>query len=338
MNYTENCSGIEILSDNLSGRTSYVTYLPDTGGTINLGVQIIPFNYLTNYYYGTYEIYVPTYNYTYSLIVPNPNIPTPTPTISVTPTITPTISLTPSITPTNTVTPTVTPTFNPSPTQTPTPTETPTNTPTLTTTPTVTPTLTPTPTATPASIYNAYLFIEPVTGSEMIGQWMYDGGSNFFGFTNESQPSQNQSTFEFDMNVYVDFPGWTSGDFPIPIQQVIPQQSGGVDQYNNPVVAYNFTTTKVNADTTIGQSWYTWIIPTILTNNDVQTEIDFNTTGNPNLLTPVRTEPTIYQYTFDYTGSTITNTTYRVYTTYPNNLFKIYNNQDIYFRGNSVGQ
>ena len=203
-------------------------------------------------------------------------------------------------------------------------------------TPTVTPTNTPTPSVTPPTSLRAYLFIEPQTGSTNIGQWMYDAGSNFYGFTNDSQPSQNQMLFDSDMNRYVDFTGWTTGDFPTIIQQVVPQVSGGLDEFDNPIVAYNFKTTEIPANTVGCQAWYTWIIPTYLTNNLKQYEIDYNSSGNPDVLTPVRTESTIYSYTFNYTGSTIPNTTYRVYTTYPNSIFELNNNQNIYFRGNSL--
>ena len=283
--------------------------------------------------------------------LPTPsNTPTPpvtpsnTPTPSVTPSHTPTPTLTPTqtfmntTTPTPTTTETPTPTPTPTETSTPTPTvtETPTNTPSETPTNTPTPSFTPTPTPTPQTIYRAYLFIEPQSGNTSIGQWMYDNSSNFFGFTNESQPAQNQPTFDSDMNLYVDYLGWTNGEFPTIIEQMVPQSSGGLDMFDNPVVAYNFTTTEVPVNTVQCGAWYTWIIPTILTNNGIQTEIDFNPTGNPNLLTAVHTESTIYTYTFNYTGSTIPNTTYRVYTTYPNNIFKLNNNQNIYFRGNSI--
>ena len=70
--------GVRILSDNLSGQTTNVTYFPDTGGTIDLGTQVFPFNYLSSYYYGNYDCYVPTYGYTYSLNIPGPT-PSPTP-------------------------------------------------------------------------------------------------------------------------------------------------------------------------------------------------------------------------------------------------------------------
>jgi hypothetical protein len=64
--------GVRILSDNLSGLTTNVTYLPISGGTIDLGVQTFPFNYISDYYFGTYNCYVPTYATMYSVVVPGP--------------------------------------------------------------------------------------------------------------------------------------------------------------------------------------------------------------------------------------------------------------------------
>lgn len=99
--------GVRILSDNLSGLTTNVTYLPESGGTIDLGVQTFPFNYISDYYFGTYNCYVPTYATMYSVVVPGPT-PTPTPTVTPTETLAETVDETP--TPTTTSTPTVTPT------------------------------------------------------------------------------------------------------------------------------------------------------------------------------------------------------------------------------------
>ena len=158
--------GVRILSDNLSGQTTNVTYFPDTGCTIDLGAQVFPFNNISSYYYGTYNCYVPTYDYTYSLDILG-TTPTPTNTETPTPTNTPGLSPSPTgtvtQTPTNTATPTVTPTNTSTPTpsvtvgltptstssNTPTPTETPTNTPTNTETPSQTPSNTATSTVTP---------------------------------------------------------------------------------------------------------------------------------------------------------------------------------------------
>jgi hypothetical protein len=137
--------GVSIFSVNLSGLTTEVTFFPQTGGTVNLGTQTFPFSNITDYYYGTYSCYVPTYAYTYTVVVPAPT-PTPTPTATVTPTNTTTPTNTPSVTPTNTSSSTPTNT----PTNTITPTQTPSVSPTSTITPTPTrPSTTPTPTSTP---------------------------------------------------------------------------------------------------------------------------------------------------------------------------------------------
>jgi hypothetical protein len=215
-------------------------------------------------------------------------------------------------------------------------TPTPTSTPGASPTPTPTQTMTKTPTPTPTPVYFAYLFIEPVSGSEDIGQWMYDNNRDFFGFTNYSQPTQDQTDFNIDMNTYVNFSGWTSGLFPSLIQQTVPQTSGGEDEYSNAIVAYNFLTTKIPSEYVNGFGWYTWMIPVSLTNNERQTIIDINTSNSPNLMTGVGTEQTINSYTFTYTGTTIPPTTYRVYTTYPNTIFKIIDTQNIYMRGNTI--
>ena len=362
---------IVIRSVNYDGEMANILFTPYNGKvaftdfnkakstqTINLGRQILPFEfkpYLLNpplKVWGTYTINVLTgllqRSIPGTIIVPNNcpnilNVPPPTqsntPTKTPTKTPTPTPSITPSITPSNdpcipSQTPTKTTTKTPTPT--PTLTKTPTRTPGATPDPTTTPTNTKTPTPTPTPILKAYLFIEPSTGSTSIGQWMYNLGLNFFGFTNYSQPAQNQGQFNIDLNNYVDYTGWTSGNFPTIIQSNVPQTSGGFDSFGNPIVEFNFVTTEVPANTVGCLSWYTWIIPVSLTNNMVQTSIDMNQEGDSQHLTTIDTEPTIYNYTFTYTGNTIPQTTYKVYTSFPDGNFEIYNNQSIYFKGNTV--
>jgi hypothetical protein len=64
--------GIKITSNNLNGKNGEITFLPASGGTINLGTQLLPYTYATAYPYGEYQINVSDYNYTYSLVVPAP--------------------------------------------------------------------------------------------------------------------------------------------------------------------------------------------------------------------------------------------------------------------------
>ena len=165
---------------------------------------------------------------------------------------------------------------------------------------------------------------------------MYGNGSNFFGFTNNSLPTLSQTQFNIDMNLYVGFSGWTGGVFPTVISSVVPQSTGGLDEFNNPIVQYNFKTIVIPANTVGSQSWYTWMIPTGATSGQYQSEIDFNSVGNPNLLNTVNQNPTLYSYYFTYTGSTIPQDTYRIYTTNPNPVFYLNNNDNIYFRGNNT--
>jgi hypothetical protein len=254
------------------------------------------------------------------------------PSACVTPTPTPTIGLTPTPTPsvTHTPTTTATPTPTASPGLTPTPTSTVTNTPSVTQTPTVTP-------SRPAKY--AYLFIEPISGSTNIGQYLYNlnNSRTFFGFTNSSMPdTTNPIKFNTDMNDYVSFSGWTSGNFPTIGSQVVPITSGGVDSYGNAIVAFNFMTYKVPANTIKCPAWFTWIIPTESTNYLEQVTIDYNVNGNANSFTTVITDSSIREKTFTYSGTSLPMGDYKVYTTFADMAFYINNNDDIYFKGNTV--
>jgi hypothetical protein len=64
--------GVRITSNNLNEKTANVTFIPTTGGTVNIGEVTIPFNNITSFPYGTYQIYVPLYDYTYELIINEP--------------------------------------------------------------------------------------------------------------------------------------------------------------------------------------------------------------------------------------------------------------------------
>ena len=63
-----------ISSVNYSGQVGDITFYPYTGGTINIGPQLIPYTYNTDYPYGTYDIYFSGYNKTCSstILPPTP--------------------------------------------------------------------------------------------------------------------------------------------------------------------------------------------------------------------------------------------------------------------------
>ena len=82
-------AGIRIKSNNFNGESVEITFNPFSGGTINLGTQTIPYDYLSSNYEGDYSIYIPEYDKTCSLQVGVPPSPTPSPTLTPTPTPTP---------------------------------------------------------------------------------------------------------------------------------------------------------------------------------------------------------------------------------------------------------
>jgi hypothetical protein len=144
-------SGIVIYSVNYSGQTASITYFPSSGGTINLGSQVLPYFYETEYYAGTYNlVFTNAGGKVCELFVVAEPTPTPTVTPTNTPTTTTTLTATPTQTTTNTPTNTASNTPTPTSSNTPTPTQTQTSTQTQTpsNTPTRTPSQTPTQTAT----------------------------------------------------------------------------------------------------------------------------------------------------------------------------------------------
>jgi hypothetical protein len=97
---------IQITTDNYDGQTAVITFTPDNGGpVVNLGSQVLPYDYNAEYVYGTYSLYFPLFDTTCILVIVN-QTQTPTPTPTVTPNQTQTPTPTPSITPTLTPTPT----------------------------------------------------------------------------------------------------------------------------------------------------------------------------------------------------------------------------------------
>ena len=101
---------LKIVSTNYTGQSAVITYYPNTGGTINLGTQVLPYDYVASYFYGTYSLFFPAFGSTCTLYVDTPSV---TPTVTPSVTLTPTMSVTPTPTPTPTITMSVTPTPTP---------------------------------------------------------------------------------------------------------------------------------------------------------------------------------------------------------------------------------
>lgn len=232
--------------------------------------------------------------------------------------------------------PTPVPTPTPTPTPyVPTPTPTP-YVPTATPTPTPTPTPTVTPIPTPYVEY-AYLIIEPYSARTRINSWMLSEGSSWRGY-NINAPSVVQSTFDGQFSAYINYSGW-SVDAPAIRTSPISFVSGGNDAFGNPILAYTFQTHEVPSTLldSAELAWYTWVVSTGSTGGQKYSSISNNTNSSPMLLTSRTMNSTYYNMTVNYTGSAIPAGTYRVYSTYGNNAFKIANlGFNLYFRGGNL--
>jgi hypothetical protein len=105
---------VVIRSDNFNGQIADVTFYPATGGTVNFNGVTIPYQYQTDYPYGSYSIHFTESNNTCPVdifeITPTPtstifcdfdvdlDITTPTPTPTITGTFEPTQTPTPTVT------------------------------------------------------------------------------------------------------------------------------------------------------------------------------------------------------------------------------------------------
>jgi hypothetical protein len=245
---------------------------------------------------------------------------TPTPSFTVTPTYTPSNTSTPPVTPSNTQT-------------------------SYTPTPTPTNTATQTPSATPPSTPNilsglstVLLVIEPVSAATSIGHYMQSQGVNFFGFSNGVAPSTNQVDFENEMNVYLNYSGWSSGELPNfrSLQYPAVPFPSGNDNFGNQLTSYNFLTTLISASTISGDAWYTFFIGSAYTNGVYQKSIGVST-NSPNIFSQVNTNPTFNQIDFTYKASNYYYTGIRLYTSFPSPEFLLSNTQNIYFKGSVIG-
>ena len=165
---------------------------------------------------------------------------------------------------------------------------------------------------------------------------MLSQSSTFRGFFINGATTANAVTFNQQFNSYLNYSGW-GGNSPAIITGIISPTSVGTDFYGNPINAYLFQTTQVSGGTTPTNAWYTWYVSTGATNGQIMTQIGTNTANNPNSLTARNLNSAYYNLTVSYTGGTIPQGTYRVYTTYSGTDFRINASaNNVYFKGNTL--
>jgi len=246
---------------------------------------------------------------------------TPTPTNTTTPTPT----ATPSTTPIPTVTPTVSPSF-----------VAPSSTPTPSVTSTITPTPSITPSTTPQPQQLAIIIVEPYSASTAIGGYMDSVGSSFKGFTNGTSPSKNSTTFNIEMNHYLNFSGWSNNEL-LWIGGGLGTSSSAPDYLGNPQTLNSLLTIgPINQNSLNDKAWFTLMIPTAQTQGYIQRQIGISK-GDSHSFDDIYLDSTIYSYTFTYSGYNFNRTTYRVYTTFPSTELLLDNTQyPIVFKGSWI--
>ena len=189
----------------------------------------------------------------------------------------------------------------------------------------------------------AYIFVEPRLKHTMIRNYLrtlpFTGRLPFTGFHGVGLGENLKSNFPNFSN-YINMPHWIDGRLPQIMQVDIPQTSGGIDTFGNPIEAFNFKTVKITKNTVNDQfSWIIVLIPINAMGNDTKRQKQIEVVEKLGNVTRSRriflTENVISNLVINYNGNLIPSGQYRVYSTYPSTGMRLSLNStnDIYIRG-----
>ena len=189
----------------------------------------------------------------------------------------------------------------------------------------------------------AYIFVEPRSKHAMIKNHLktlpFTGRLPFLGFHGVGLGENLKSNFPNFSN-YINMPHWIDGRLPQIMQVDIPQTSGGIDTFGNPIEAFNFKTVKITKNTVNDQfSWIIVLIPINAMGNDTKRQKQIEVVEKLGNVTRSRriflTENVISNLVINYNGNLIPSGQYRVYSTYPSTGMRLSLNStnDIYIRG-----
>ena len=185
----------------------------------------------------------------------------------------------------------------------------------------------------------AYIFVEPMSKHVMIKNHLnklpFIGRLPFVGFH-----GVNAGAWKDNLPNYINMTHWIDGRLPQIMQVDIPQTSGGIDTFGNPVQAFNFKTVKITKNTVNDKfSWIIVLIPINAMSNDTKRQrrirID-EKAGNITKSSTVFTTDNVMSGTvINYNGNRIPAGQYRVYSTYPSSGMRLNLNStnDVYIRG-----
>jgi len=185
----------------------------------------------------------------------------------------------------------------------------------------------------------AYIFVEPMSKHVMIKNHLnklpFIGRLPFVGFH-----GVDAGAWKDNLPNYINMPHWIDGRLPQIMQVDIPQTSGGIDTFGNPVEAFNFKTVKITKNTVNDKfSWIIVLIPINAMNNDTKRQRKIHIVekvGNTTKSSTVFTTDNVMSGTvINYNGNRIPAGQYRVYSTYPSSGMRLNLNStnDVYIRG-----
>ena len=184
----------------------------------------------------------------------------------------------------------------------------------------------------------AYIFVEPRSKHAMIKNHLktlpFTGRLPFLGFHGVGLGENLKSNFPNFSN-YINMPHWIDGRLPQIMQVDIPQTSGGIDTFGNPVQAFNFKTVKITKNTVNDRfSWIVVLIPINAMSNDTkrQTRIRIvEGTGSPK---DIKTDNVLSGVVINYNGNRIPAGQYRIYSTGDSGMMLNLNStNDVYIWG-----
>jgi len=185
----------------------------------------------------------------------------------------------------------------------------------------------------------AYIFVEPMSKHVMIKNHLnklpFIGRLPFVGFH-----GVNAGAWKDNLPNYINMPHWIDGRLPQIMQVDIPQTSGGIDTFGNPVQAFNFKTVKITKNTVNDKfSWIIVLIPINAMSNDTKRQrrirIDEKVGNITKSSTIFTTDNVMSETVINYNGNRIPAGQYRVYSTYPSSGMRLNLNStnDVYIRG-----
>lgn len=188
----------------------------------------------------------------------------------------------------------------------------------------------------------AYIFVEPRSKHAMIKNHLntlpFVGRLPFVGFHGVGLGENLKSNFPNFPN-YINMPHWIDGRLPQIMQVDIPQTSGGIDTFGNPIQAFNFKTVKITKNTVNDQfSWIIVLVPINAMNNDTKRQIRIHIVEKAGIRTisstVYRTNDSLSGVVINYNGNRIPAGQYRIYSTGDSGMrLNLNSTNDVYIRG-----